>query len=81
MKFNDDIIRTPEDLQRALKDKPDLKIFTVAERPPELKIYTEMDGLTGEEIRRTPEVEKLSWLAAVKIQLECLRDVLRRKAK
>lgn len=81
MKFNDDIIRTPEDLQRALKDKPDLKIFTVAERPPELKIYTEMDGLTGAEIKRSPEVERLSALAKLKIQLEAMKDILKRRVR
>ena len=44
--------------------------------------YREMDGLTGAELpKRTPEIERLSFLAAVKIQLECLRDIIKRKAK
>ena len=36
----DDVIRTPEDLKRALEKHPELKIFTLPELPKDdLKIY------------------------------------------
>lgn len=63
--FKDDVIRSPEDLRKALEDRPNLKIYEVPEKPAELKIF---DGLSGEEMPRP------SWLEAFKIQLEARRN-------
>lgn len=81
MKLNDDIIRTPEDLARLLREKnlPNVKIFVMDEKP-EIKLYDPdrkiMDGLTGEEIPPRPD-----WIEKLKIRLECLKDILKRRAK
>lgn len=69
---DDDIIRTPEDLRRALgPGREDIKIFIGPPKPePEIKLYEE--GLP-----ETPKTPELTMMQKLFIQLEALRNAMR----